>query len=149
MARGVVFHDSKGRMHKAYLNAGRGNEIILSAGALGSPQLLMLSGVGPADHLRSFGITLVHDQPGVGQGMADNPMNAIYVPAPSPVEISLIQVVGITQVGSYIEGSSGDRHSASARNFGMFSPQVKVLLPRDVDDASLNLKSVLSCSAAF
>jgi choline dehydrogenase len=109
----------------------------------------MLSGVGPADHLRSFGITLVHDQPGVGQGMADNPMNGIYVPSPSPVEISLIQVVGITQVGSYIEGSSGARHSASPRNFGMFSPQVKVLLPRDVDDASLNLKSVLSCSAAF
>ncbi|RLM74878.1 protein HOTHEAD [Panicum miliaceum] len=125
VARGVVFHDSKGRIHKAYLNARRGNEIILSAGALGSSQLLMLSGVGPADHLRSFGITLVHDQPEVGQGMSDNPMNAIYVPSPSPVEISLIQVVGITQVGSYIEGSSGARHSASARNFGMFSPQAR------------------------
>ncbi|CAD6259929.1 unnamed protein product [Miscanthus lutarioriparius] len=69
---------------------------------------------------------------GVGQGMSDNPMNAIYVPSPSPVEISLIQVVGITQVGSYIEGASGSnwgvRPSASGgvhrpRNFGMFSPQ--------------------------
>jgi choline dehydrogenase len=129
VARGVVFHDSKGRMHKAYLNARRGNEIILSAGAMGSPQLLMLSGVGPADHLRLFGITLVHDQPEVGQGMSDNPMNAIYVPSPSLVETSLIQVVGITQVGSYIEGSSGARHSASARNFGMFSPQVRFLPP--------------------
>jgi choline dehydrogenase len=137
VARGVVFHDSEGRMHKAYLNAGRRNEIILSAGAMGSPQLLMLSGVGPADHLSSFGITLVHDQPAVGQGMSDNPMNAIYVPSPSPVEVSLIQVVGITQVGSYIEGASGSNwgvpQSASGggvdrpRNFGMFSPQVKVL----------------------
>ncbi|XP_066349605.1 protein HOTHEAD-like [Miscanthus floridulus] len=132
VARGVVFHDSEGRMHKAYLNAGRRNEIILSAGAMGSPQLLMLSGVGSADHLSSFGIRIVHDQPAVGQGMSDNPMNAIYVPSPSPVEISLIQVVGITQVGSYIEGASGSnwgvRPLASGgvhrpRNFGMFSPQ--------------------------
>ncbi|CAL5015346.1 unnamed protein product [Urochloa decumbens] len=132
VARGVVFHDSEGRMHKAYLNAGRRNEIILSAGAMGSPQLLMLSGVGPADHLRSFGITLVRDQPEVGQGMSDNPMNAIFVPSPSPVETSLIQVVGITQVGSYIEGASGSNWGVSLasghlrrrrRNFGMFSPQ--------------------------
>jgi choline dehydrogenase len=137
VARGVVFHDSAGRMHRAYLNAGRGNEIILSAGAMGSPQLLMLSGVGPADHLRSFGITLVHDQPEVGQGMSDNPMNAIFVPSPSPVEVSLIQVVGITHVGSYIEGASGSNwgvglvssgsHRLRHRNFGMFSPQVRFL----------------------
>ncbi|KAJ1272328.1 hypothetical protein BS78_06G193400 [Paspalum vaginatum] len=125
VARGVVFHDSEGRMHRAYLNKGRGNEIILSAGALGSPQLLMLSGVGPADHLSSLGINLVHGQPEVGQGMSDNPMNAIYVPSPSPVEISLIQVVGITQVGSYIEGASGYNWGGGHRhrNFGMFSPQ--------------------------
>ncbi|XP_006652668.1 protein HOTHEAD-like [Oryza brachyantha] len=134
VARGVVFHDSEGQMHKAYLNNGGGNEIILSAGAMGSPQLLMLSGVGPAEHLRSFGITLVLNQSAVGQGMSDNPMNAIYVPSPSPVEVSLIQVVGITDVGSYIEGASGAnwgiRRSGSGgdsdshhRNFGMFSPQ--------------------------
>lgn len=132
VAHGVVFHDSEGQMHKAYLNNGRGNEIILSAGAMGSPQLLMLSGVGPADHLRSFGITLVLDQPEVGQGMTDNPMNAIYVPSPSRVEVSLIQVVGITKFGSYIEGASGSnwgvRQLGSGgdhrpRNFGMFSPQ--------------------------
>ncbi|KAF8702524.1 hypothetical protein HU200_032905 [Digitaria exilis] len=124
VAHGVVFHDSKGRMHKAYLNAGRSNEVILSAGAMGSPQLLMLSGVGPAHHLRSFGITLVHDQPEVGQGMSDNPMNAIYVPSPSLVEVSLIQVVGITQVGSYVEGASGSNWGVRPRSFGMFSPQV-------------------------
>uniref|UniRef100_A0A0D9W8F2 Glucose-methanol-choline oxidoreductase N-terminal domain-containing protein n=1 Tax=Leersia perrieri TaxID=77586 RepID=A0A0D9W8F2_9ORYZ len=126
VARGVVFHDSEGRMHRAYLSNGRGNEVILSAGAMGSPQLLMLSGVGPADHLRSFGITLVLNQSAVGQGMSDNPMNAIYVPSPSPVEVSLIQVVGITEVGSYIEGASGANwgfRSNQPRNFGMFSPQ--------------------------
>ena len=54
-----------------------GNEIILSAGAIGSPHLLMLSGVGPADQLRSFDIPLVNDLPGVGQNLRDHPM--IYV----------------------------------------------------------------------
>ncbi|XP_040376437.1 protein HOTHEAD-like [Oryza brachyantha] len=132
VARGVVYHDSRGGTHMALLNMGARNEIILSAGALGSPQLLMLSGVGPADHLNQFGINLVLDHPGVGQGMSDNPMNAIYVPSPSLVELSLIQVVGITRFGSYIEGASGSNWNsrspsgaddAQVRSFGMFSPQ--------------------------
>ena len=50
-----------------------GNNIILSAGAVGSPQLLMLSGVGPADHLTSLGIPVVLDVPGVGQNLRDHP----------------------------------------------------------------------------
>ena len=48
-------------------------EIILSAGAIGSPQLLMLSGVGPKDHLSSLGIPVVADSPGVGQNLRDHP----------------------------------------------------------------------------
>ena len=51
-----------------------GEEIVLSAGAIGSPQILMLSGVGPADHLRSLGIQVVRDLPGVGQNLRDHPM---------------------------------------------------------------------------
>ena len=50
-----------------------GEEIILSAGAIGSPHILMLSGVGPADQLRSVGIPVVHDLPGVGQNLRDHP----------------------------------------------------------------------------
>jgi choline dehydrogenase len=50
-----------------------GEEIILSAGAVGSPQLLMLSGVGPAAHLRELSIPVVHHLPGVGQNMRDHP----------------------------------------------------------------------------
>ena len=49
------------------------DEIILSSGAVGSPQLLMLSGVGPADHLRELGIPLLLDKPGVGQNLRDHP----------------------------------------------------------------------------
>ncbi|XAR66195.1 hypothetical protein NMG60_11012319 [Bertholletia excelsa] len=106
-ATGVEFRDARGNMHQAFLNKGSLNEIILSAGALGSPQLLMLSGIGPKFHLASLGIELLLDQPMVGQGMSDNPMNGIVIPSPRRVEISLIQVVGITRFGSYVEAASG------------------------------------------
>lgn len=47
--------------------------IVLSAGALASPQILMLSGVGPADHLKEMGITVEHALSGVGQNFQDHP----------------------------------------------------------------------------
>lgn len=50
-----------------------GGEILLCAGAYGSPAILMRSGIGPADHLRSLGIPVVEDLPGVGAGLQDHP----------------------------------------------------------------------------
>jgi len=47
-------------------------EVILSSGAIGSPRLLMLSGIGPADHLRSVGVDVVLDQPEVGSNLQDH-----------------------------------------------------------------------------
>ncbi len=47
-------------------------EVILSSGAIGSPRMLMLSGIGPADHLRSVGVMPVLDQPGVGSNLQDH-----------------------------------------------------------------------------
>ena len=47
-----------------------GDQIIVCSGSVASPQLLMLSGVGPADQLRSFGIELVHDSPAWGRTCA-------------------------------------------------------------------------------
>ena len=47
-------------------------EVILSGGAINSPQLLMLSGIGPADDLRRLGIDVVHDAPGVGANLQDH-----------------------------------------------------------------------------
>lgn len=78
-------------------------------------------------HLKAHNISLVLDQPFVGQGMSDNPMNAIFVPSPIPVEVSLIQVVGITNSGSYVEAASGGNFGPQG-DYGMFSPKV---LPYD------------------
>ncbi|MBA4756398.1 MAG: glucose-methanol-choline oxidoreductase [Sphingobium sp.] len=58
-------------------------EIILCAGATNSPQLLMLSGIGPQDHLREMGIDLVHHLPGVGAHLQDHPTVHVAMENPS------------------------------------------------------------------
>jgi choline dehydrogenase len=50
------------------------NEVILCGGSFGSPAILMRSGVGPADHLRSLGIPIVRNLPGVGENLLDHPL---------------------------------------------------------------------------
>jgi len=65
-ATGVEYRKGRSRQ-VAY-----GGQVILAGGAINSPQLLMLSGIGPADHLRSHGIEARHDLPGVGQNLQDH-----------------------------------------------------------------------------
>ena len=65
-AVGVEFADGKG-VRRAY-----GSEIVSCGGAINSPQLLQLSGVGDASHLRSLGIEVVRDLPGVGENLQDH-----------------------------------------------------------------------------
>ncbi|XP_042389693.1 protein HOTHEAD-like isoform X2 [Zingiber officinale] len=120
-AYGVAYKDEAGNIHEARLKGFSAGEIILSAGALGSPQLLMLSGVGPADHLKSFGIEVVLDQPMVGHGIADNPMNIFAVPSPEPLTITSAQAVGI-RPGYYVESLTG--FNLDAALLGGNSPSV-------------------------
>ncbi|WP_440066813.1 GMC family oxidoreductase [Streptosporangium sp. OZ121] len=57
-------------------------EVVLAAGAIGTPHLLMLSGVGPHRHLREAGVEVVHDLPGVGSNLQDHVMaGLVYAPA--------------------------------------------------------------------
>lgn len=65
-----------------------GREIILSAGSIQSPQLLQLSGVGPADHLRGLGIDVVHDSPGVGQNMRDHWIAIVQYKLKAPIGLN-------------------------------------------------------------
>ncbi|KAI4329153.1 hypothetical protein L6164_021447 [Bauhinia variegata] len=106
-AVGVIFKDENGKQHLANLGKNKQNEIIVSTGAIGTPQLLMLSGIGPKAELQKLSIPVVLDNPFVGKGMADNPMNTVFVPTNRPVKQSLIETVGITKLGVYIEASSG------------------------------------------
>lgn len=68
-ARAVDYRDKSGSINRVYADG----EIILAAGALMTPKVLMLSGIGPADHLRAHGLTVAADLPGVGQNLIDHP----------------------------------------------------------------------------
>jgi choline dehydrogenase len=75
----------RGRRYQAFA----AHEIILSAGAFGTPQLLQLSGIGPADHLRRVGVTPLVDSPGVGRGLTDHPcVWAVWSLAPGHVGLA-------------------------------------------------------------
>lgn len=60
-------------------------EVVLSAGAYNSPQILMLSGIGPADEIRAHDIACVHDLPGVGQGLVEHPAAPVVSAARAPI----------------------------------------------------------------
>ena len=63
-------------------------EVVLSAGTVNSPQLLMLSGIGPAGHLREHGIPVAQDLPGVGENLQDHLMVPVIYRCPEPVTMS-------------------------------------------------------------
>ena len=66
-ATGVEYRQG-GQLHKVHAES----EILVTSGAIGSPKIMLLSGVGPADHLKQHGIEVVHDLPGVGQNLTDH-----------------------------------------------------------------------------
>ena len=63
----------------------RAGETILAGGTYNSPQLLMLSGIGPAEHLAERGVPVVHDLPGVGRNLAEHPRVPLEFAATGPV----------------------------------------------------------------
>lgn len=82
-ATGVIYQNEKGRL----VSASAIKEVILSAGAVGSPHLLMLSGIGPEDHLDSMGIDVQADLPGVGQNLNDHPDFVLKYKCLQPVSL--------------------------------------------------------------
>ena len=79
-ARGVTYRDAKGAERRAVA----GQEVIVAAGALVTPQLLMLSGIGPADQIAAHGIACLADLPGVGENLIDHPEVPIIAMASGP-----------------------------------------------------------------
>ncbi len=85
-AEGIEF-EIRGSKQQAFA----AKEVILCGGAINSPQLLMLSGVGPADHLREHGIDPVLDVKGVGQNLMDHPTVVVQYACKKPVTIDYLQ----------------------------------------------------------
>src|SRR5438067_12320143 len=77
-ATGVEYRTAAGEMHTAYAS----KEVILSAGAIGSPHVLLLSGIGPRRELEAVGVPCVIDAPHVGKHLKDHLMVPLFFPAP-------------------------------------------------------------------
>ncbi|MGB1310493.1 MAG: choline dehydrogenase [Leucothrix sp.] len=82
-AKGVVYKDKRGNEITVLAN----KETILCGGAVGTPHLLMLSGIGPAEHLQSHGINVIKNLPGVGQNLNDHPDFVLKFKCLQPVSI--------------------------------------------------------------
>lgn len=84
-------------------------EVILSAGAVNSPQLLLLSGIGPADELRALGIGCVIDLPGVGKNLQDHLHGAVKHLCPLPVSLyTHLQPGGFARaLATYLHSKTG------------------------------------------
>ncbi len=68
VAKGVIYQDKSGKLQKIFAS----KEVIISAGSINSPQLLMLSGIGAAQELKAQGIAILKDLPGVGKNLQDH-----------------------------------------------------------------------------
>ena len=102
------------REHTERAEAARG--VIMCAGTYASPQLLMLSGVGPAAHLRAFDIPVVHDLPGVGENLHDHPGLAQTCFASVPTYNTLMGPVGALLYGAqWLLAGSGPAASPHAQ----------------------------------
>ncbi|MES2433010.1 MAG: choline dehydrogenase [Pseudomonadota bacterium] len=76
------------RRHNESHTAHARREVIVSSGAINSPQLLLLSGIGPADHLKEHGITCRVNLPGVGENLQDHPLVYMKFAIDKPVSMS-------------------------------------------------------------
>jgi choline dehydrogenase len=82
-ATGIVY-----RLGTETRTARASREVVVSSGAFNSPQLLQLSGVGPAPLLQSFGIPVVADMPGVGEGLNDHYSGRIMLRCREPITLN-------------------------------------------------------------
>lgn len=103
VARGVEFY-RKGKYYKTFAK----REVILSSGTINSPQLLMLSGIGPAQHLSSLGIDVLVDLPGVGQNVQDHiAVGGLAFLIDKPISVVTNRVVNINSAIRYATTENG------------------------------------------
>ena len=112
---GVKF-TQKGKQHEIFA----GKEIVLSGGAVNSPHILQVSGIGPQKHLQSIGVKIVHDLPGVGQNLQDHYVSRISHRVKNTVSINQLSrgIRLLREIGSWAFQGKG------ALTFGITSAMV-------------------------
>ena len=113
-------------------------EVLLCAGALQSPQILMLSGIGPKDHLAENGIATVHDLPGVGQNLHDHPDVVVVVNAPHLKELFGITLGGVVRVLKGMFEWRKHRTGLLTTNFGEAGGFIKSQASEAIPDLQLH-----------
>jgi len=131
LVKNIVFDKTGDRPVAVGVNAVSGQEtffleaeeVILCAGAIASPQILMLSGIGPQAHLDEFAIDCVIDSPGVGQNLADHPLTQVTWKTKPSVELDASKPRLQVLLRYTAEGSDLDndmivymQHAASRKN---------------------------------
>ena len=136
-ATGVVWRERDGRGNEQTLSLRPGGEVVLSAGAYGSPQLLQLSGLGPGRDLQSMGLDVVADVPGVGANLQDHLDMVMVVDAPR-----LDHVIGVSaKTGLALARGLSDwarrRNGVLTSNFGEATAFVRTRADESVPDVQL------------
>jgi choline dehydrogenase len=93
-------------------------EIIVAAGAFATPQLLMLSGVGPAEHLREHGIAVLQDAPGVGQNLSDHLLLSVAFKAMHDLDPPQL----LSEAGMFVYSATPKDHTSSPDLQFFFGP---------------------------
>ena len=100
-ATGVEYRDKAGASHIVHAS----RDVILSAGAIGSPHILMLSGIGPRRELEAAEIAVRHELPEVGKHLKDHPFVPMLFPAPG-IGLPLMEI-GVSMGADALRGPAG------------------------------------------
>ena len=135
-AVGVEYHLNGDHSELQQLKCTR--EVLLCAGALQSPQILMLSGIGPSDHLSEVGIATVHNLPGVGRNLHDHPDVVVVVNAPHLKDLFGITLGGVVRAIKGIFEWRRQRTGLLTTNFGEAGGFIKSQPSEAIPDLQLH-----------
>jgi len=113
---GVSYRDSGG----AFKEVTAQREVLLCAGAVNTPQILQLSGIGDPDRLRAVGVEPVHELPGVGANLQDHLSTGVVVTCPQPITMFAAESLG--NVARYLFGRTGMLSSNVAEAVAFIAP---------------------------